>query len=128
MNNEAQLYEAVSVWVKASEELPEHMMHQSIKVNGRPYSGYYDYSRKVFMLPNMGPSGLPVDDIEWLKVLPNHVAISVGRLRELEKCVNILERLSDQLTVDAFHPCVEFLCYDAKEAIINLSPNKTTKQ
>lgn len=53
-------------WIKASKTLPQHMVRHALKINGLYYGGYYDYSIKAFMCPNMGPSGVPVKDVEWL--------------------------------------------------------------
>lgn len=53
-------------WVKATKRLPQHRVMCHIKNAGRPYIGYYDYSRKVFMCPNLGPQGVKVENVEWL--------------------------------------------------------------
>ncbi len=52
-------------WIKATEKLPTHYLKFPLKYNGSYYTGYYDYSRKMFFLavdqpiPNIG-------GIEWL--------------------------------------------------------------
>lgn len=57
-------------WVKASERLPLHMEMCFIKIEGQPYVGRYDYSRKAFMCPNLGPIGVEPKRVEWLDESP----------------------------------------------------------
>lgn len=72
-------------WIKAIERLPDHMVPRALRVNELHYTGgYYDYSRKVFMVQNMGPNGLSPKDIEWLdesaQVEPDAVAFAAKNL------------------------------------------------
>ena len=58
-----------------------------------------------------------------LRPLPNHVAISVERLSALEKCVKELQNMVNCWDADTFQDLdIDY----AKQALSNLSPNKTT--
>ncbi len=121
MNNEIPiLYEAVSVWVKASDEFPEV---KGRYITRRPTlnKGEYIIKEEVFnpRYEDIKERWISFE-YEWQKVLPNHVAISVERLRELEKCVEALEYISASTEVNSRNK--------AREALLNLSPNKATKQ
>lgn len=53
-------------WVKATDRLPLHQLQVPIKLHGMPYAGRYDYSLKRFICPNLSPTGIPIDGVEWL--------------------------------------------------------------
>ncbi|HEX6168254.1 MAG TPA: hypothetical protein VFZ33_01080 [Chitinophagaceae bacterium] len=57
-------------WVYAIDRLPQHMVSRPLRINANYYAGYYDYSLKRFMCPNIGPQGLPINLIEWLEEVP----------------------------------------------------------
>jgi hypothetical protein len=71
-------------WVKpASKELPQHMVKCNIKIEGDPYSGYYDYSRKRWMCPNLGPQGIDPAIVEWLEETeqqPEGKVLRIGKI------------------------------------------------
>jgi hypothetical protein len=52
-------------WVKATEQLPPHMIVQFIRVDGLKYTAYYDYSLKKFF-QKVGDRGFDAESVEWL--------------------------------------------------------------
>lgn len=55
-------------WVKASERLSLHMLKVCVRIKDHEGygTGYYDFSRKVYMVSNIGPQGVHIKKIEWL--------------------------------------------------------------
>lgn len=93
-------------WVKASDKLSSHMEKvccRKIGHIGMWVSGYYDYSRKVYMLTNMGPSGFKPEEIEYLdeSTLPQPLGIDVEELAE-NNMIKDFKGSLEQYAIDNF--------------------------
>lgn len=81
--------EVAGVWVRATERKSQHMVKVCIRIIGNEgwVTGYWDFSRKVYMVTNLGPQGVKPERIEWLDTETPVVAGCGELVKALEEII-----------------------------------------